>query len=897
MPGSLSGAIDLTPEQFAITHDPTNVLSTDPSRILGRPLDAATQMLLQLPKFAIKAISDLLSDPTLLSQLVEQFPDAGLEVLNTWAAGIPILGDVVQAITGLVGGLPELDAFFGNWESAWGGLDFTDPLFDPAAAAELFIQTMLLPTNLIPGLSGGLLAGGVIPGLDASKIVSGTFPQTMVTGLVAALAAGGTAVLDAIVNTWLGGSGSGYSTDDLNTALTSVPTRFLSGALLPGQLTTVSVGNVSSLLSEMVTNGNFDTAAALFEQAVWTWTGSDGPSGVATSVFATATGALKELFSNAIFVYPGQQLDISGWTKWSGFTGAANSIALTVAQYSGGAPAATPVQTIASIASPGASGAWEQLSSTYTVPAGVDTIYLRPVITAAATAGTVSFGKLSAKPVATSLLAALVPSLDASKIVTGTFPWIMTGAQDAIDAVADTLAGGGGGTGYSLANLKTLLSAIPSLLVQGVAGPSDIGGSVEGLINNWVGGLVGDVGLSGSLGDVFNTAYEVSSRAFQGMLSWERLGVRSDKPGWMGMLPTGVSNIPIPGLTSSTAPTFAVTPTAATMGYHHIDQDSSKGVVSWEGSYTAGNITSFFINIYRVNPTTGLRTLVHSSANIAGDVPSALGTNLYTIPTPLAVLTGEWYGIEFVIRGTGPYNIVGAASWRNFNHPTVLPKRLASVRDSSTTASPATITEAATTYAANIPFTEFAVSGGISDVHAPELRPFQTPGQTTTVAPTWANYAEVITCGRGGNGAAGSSTVGIVGIGGTQGLWNAALWVKGTHFNAGDTFTIRVPSQDDVPSPNGGIVTASIAVGANTITSASGTDGPGWGSPNYGEGAGDEIYGTPSVTYVGGARQNNSSGDGQAPGGGGAGGAWGWFGIPPGGGWGARGACFVRFRQ
>src|SRR6478609_3760770 len=60
------------------------------------------------------------------------------------------------------------------------------------------------------------------------------------------------------------------------------------------------------------------------------------------------------------------------------------------------------------------------------------------------------------------------------------------------------------------------------------------------------------------LADLFNISQLVSSWASLGANSWNVLSIRSNKPLWGGLLPTGVSNIHLP-IHTSTAPTFALT--------------------------------------------------------------------------------------------------------------------------------------------------------------------------------------------------------------------------------------------------------------------------------------------------------------------------------------------------
>jgi hypothetical protein len=298
-------------------------------------------------------------------------------------------------------------------------------VFDPGQIPALQLLSGLLNPAQLPLLNAllGTLTGSQLGGIDASKIVSGQFSMTQILGLLDALASAGGPIIDTIVNTFLGLGSSGYTTTDLARALQSMPGQFIGGTLNPGLFSNLNVAALSAVLPELLTNPNFDSPNALVGQYMWTWDGTTGPPGGVTSVYVIADGTVKELFSNPINVNAGQTLNISGKTKWSTFTGTADSIALTVAQYTpGGVLFPTqPYQTIGSIASPGSSGGWITLSAAYTVPTGVAMIVLRPLVTNGAVGGKVWFGQCSVKPAGTNMGAQLVPLLDASKIISGIF--------------------------------------------------------------------------------------------------------------------------------------------------------------------------------------------------------------------------------------------------------------------------------------------------------------------------------------------------------------------------------------------------------------------------------------------------------------------------------------------
>lgn len=110
--------------------------------------------------------------------------DEGMEAFLNSLKEVPLLGDIVKLITGVVdGGINELKQWFENLKKFLAHIDFNSPSFNPLAAAGDFIDMILAPVGKLATLIGGLLSGNVIPGLDASKIISGQFAQDMIAGL------------------------------------------------------------------------------------------------------------------------------------------------------------------------------------------------------------------------------------------------------------------------------------------------------------------------------------------------------------------------------------------------------------------------------------------------------------------------------------------------------------------------------------------------------------------------------------------------------------------------------------------------------------------------------------------------------------------------------------------
>jgi len=72
--------------------------------------------------------------------------EASFDQLRDWALNIPILGDIIEAITGLVGGgIEELTQFFTNVRNFFQGLDFNSPSFNIIDAAREFVGNVVRP--------------------------------------------------------------------------------------------------------------------------------------------------------------------------------------------------------------------------------------------------------------------------------------------------------------------------------------------------------------------------------------------------------------------------------------------------------------------------------------------------------------------------------------------------------------------------------------------------------------------------------------------------------------------------------------------------------------------------------------------------------------------------------
>ena len=453
-------------------------------------------------------------------------------------------------------------------------------------------------------------------------------------------------------------------------------------------------------------------------------------------------------------------------------------------------------------------------------------------------------------------------------------------------------------TGKLYGDLLDALRNIPSGSVLGVGGPLNIGDSMQQTWDKWVSGLVGSLGTGAGLADLFNLGSDISSRASLGMFSWDILGIRNNKSLNSGFLPTSESNIALDKIAlQASAPTFALTQSTAITAYQRIAESADKAAVSWMGSGVT-NVNNAYVNIFQMDPATGLSTLVHASADIAGLLSATMQYNVYTLPTALPVVAGEIYGIEIAIRGAGTHTVVGQSTWLPA-HPTVFPQKMSSVRNSGTSAPPSTIAHSSLTYSSNVPFVEFAVTAGDPGLpHSPVIEFYNALGTVTRVIPTWCNVVQVVTVGGGGGGRQGSA-LGVWGEGGDAGTWVTGTWTRGTDFTGSPSISITINaggSGGNVGSGGsggaGGTAVASISGHSVTGTGGGGGTSLGAKSNNPGGSPGNQTYDT--IVYVGGGVQNTAGAAGAAPGGGGAGGN---NNSSQFGGAGAAGGVWLRFKQ
>lgn len=306
---------------------------------------------------------------------------------------------------------------------------------------------------------------------------------------------------------------------------------------------------------------------------------------------------------------------------------------------------------------------------------------------------------------------------------------VKANANDAVDALADLITGAGESTAaalgaliYQLAAMLDQISAIfngavvtpinttvqqiqdwynanvaylaniPNNAVQGLVGfGTNIGNSIQALSDGVWQGLRAFLGIPSGVGPPqvssaaqqvrvdLNNATDIASgaAAFQAKQS-------ISKQSYLSIDPSADPVFPLAQINGASPSTVSVTQTKSVMGIIGLPDNGLKKSLVWLGGSLA-NITGVYVNIYKVNTTTGVFTRTHQSSNIIGYLTSpgsGVAWQFYNLPIAsfFPTLQGEWYVAEISVTGTGTYNVVGISNSWMPSHPSVYPKALGASR-------------------------------------------------------------------------------------------------------------------------------------------------------------------------------------------------------------------------
>lgn len=205
-----------------------------------------------------------------------------------------------------------------------------------------------------------------------------------------------------------------------------------------------------------------------------------------------------------------------------------------------------------------------------------------------------------------------------------------------------------------------------------------IGAGAQNVLDTIVNGLSGLVGGFGyTLNQLFNHTTQVSQLTQQTSTTQSQQTIA--KPNYLAVDASADAVFPIAQIQGSTPTYVSVTAGNSVIGFLPTPDNAKKNSLIWLGQNTS-NITGFYLNIYKVNTSTGALTLVQASTNIIASVSNVLAWNYYNLPTPLNTNVGDVYAVEVVVTGTGTYSIAGLPNhWLPANTQ-VKPQQMAATR-------------------------------------------------------------------------------------------------------------------------------------------------------------------------------------------------------------------------
>lgn len=294
-----------------------------------------------------------------------------------------------------------------------------------------------------------------------------------------------------------------------------------------------------------------------------------------------------------------------------------------------------------------------------------------------------------------------IPSLDASKIVTG----IIAQARAAWAVPIDVLAAAWGatGTGLTTTDLAYLAQNIAPQYIIGLLGSSTVGGTIQNFLDAGVQAIRQNVGLVNNsieqwsstltamtkfLGFVTVGAAPTNSVAQITSFNSNSIAKRAVQIATSENLdPTMSPTFKLSEInTTGTLPTIAITQNSPAGGYIRIQDVAQKQSLGWLG-YGTTNIVSFRVNISTVNPKTGALSPLYSSGNIIAGVGSGVVPVWNSLNFPalnyIDAAQGDLLYAEFVVVGSGTYNLVGKTlSGQLPQHPTAIPALPGATRSS-----------------------------------------------------------------------------------------------------------------------------------------------------------------------------------------------------------------------
>jgi hypothetical protein len=693
-------------------------------------------------------------------------------------------------------------------------------------------------------------------------------------------------------------------------ALTQLANFFkleLGGAITPGRLPLIPLSHIRNVQPNLLVDGSFDDENTLAGFPDWDYDEADGKSRPGCA-YTVADGTTHTLHSNPIEVGADDTLDVEAWAKWTGLTTSApNPITVAVASYTaagvliGGAPA-----VLTNAGGSGGTVGWTggTIFTNWDVPNTAAYVVLELTVANTATAGTVKFDDLVVRKTGTlpqSYVTGLVGALGAAA----------QGIQDLINQIWTGITRQVLDGPKALPDLWEVLGDIPAFSIGGVGGLTNMADTITQTWTQLWGGFAQAIGAGGkSIADAANAAGNVASTADQAqdLAEWTNAvqGIRNNKPFDSGMDPTAVSMFPIPAATASGGepPYLNATSASVPMAFWIAPEDAQRGSIQWLGKGNA-NITALYIDVYRLNTTTGAATLIHTSPDQFPKLTAGLKLIRYDMATAdrIAVAHADVLGFAWRVTGTGTHQVAmryGLAT----GDTTQVPQRPSAVRTGTLVGNMAA---GAVPYGGDVPWVAFGIVTG--DVAPPFFNPrtteFATPGAGQVYdIPTWANYLDIVLIGGGGGGRGGNGGNTIAGQGGFAGQWRTETLVRGVDFPANasqvilDIGTGGNAGGKEQAGQAGTVTVRRAIVGGKAVLTAPAGNGGQVEDNNLSAGGspGDITFGgKPYVGGIGGVGGRPGS-NASAPGAGGGGGYGGIYTVGYAGGNGGRGGGWVTAR-
>ncbi|MDP7733632.1 hypothetical protein [Mycobacterium paragordonae] len=579
---------------------------------------------------AVQTIVSALSVQKLLLSL-DVFEDF---ILNTFN----LLGTIVSQIISIIKGDPVtpitedvqfVKTWFANFRAVFEGIDWSDPFLDPANAITWLQNEIIQPLLDVFGLGGITELGSYL--YDT---------LTELGGGLGSIVASFSDLLNNLVDGLTGTTGSTLQTPE--GVLTAAQTLFTNFGNLSTNFNlllnylydafTGAVGSTGKTLSNVL------SAAQTF------YTGAAGAATKIATLISDLGGSVIGDVSAIIGSLVTGVADILN-TLWNIFTGNTGATG----------------KTLANVAAAG--------SSFFTGAADGATKFAA-LLSATGEATATSLGNLI------NLLVTMLNQI--ADIFDG---GVVTPVNTAVQQINDWWAS-------NLAYLEN----IPNTAVQGLAGfGTNIGNSVTALSDGVWQGLRAFLGIPSGVGppQVSSAAQQVrvdlnnATDIASGAAAFQAKQAIS-KQSYLSIDPSADPVFPLAQINGASPSTVSVTQTKSVMGIIGLPDNGLKKSLVWLGGSLA-NITGVYVNLYKVNTTTGVFTRTHQSSNIIGDLTSpvsGVAWQFYNLPMTafFPTLQGEWYVAEIVVVGSGTYSIVGISNSWMPSHPSVYPKALGAAR-------------------------------------------------------------------------------------------------------------------------------------------------------------------------------------------------------------------------